>query len=317
MVGKYEIEVYNNSAHYFLTVKRNITIIQGFSATGKTELIRLIGEYERYGDSSGVTVKCDIDCHVIYGGSNWELEIGLIQGGIIFIDENASFVKSKRFAEVVRESDNYYVIVTRDDLPELPYSVEEIYGLRDDFDKQKYKTFHKVYNEMYKIYNLELNDSDFEKVITEDSNSGYALFSYIYGDKCFSSGGKSKVYTSIINEQQPMLVIVDGAAFGSEMSKIMRYIKYKNVKCILYAPESFEFIILSSDIVDVDKTVLEETYNYAESSEYMSWEQFYTDYLIHCAEGTVYKYSKKKLNPAYLTEGVLKKIKSQMPAKIL
>ncbi|SFC65478.1 hypothetical protein SAMN02910398_02793 [Butyrivibrio sp. YAB3001] len=39
MVGKYDIEVYNNKAHYFLTVKRNITILQGDSASGKTELI--------------------------------------------------------------------------------------------------------------------------------------------------------------------------------------------------------------------------------------------------------------------------------------
>ena len=28
MTGKYEIEVYNNRVHYFLTVKRNITILQ-------------------------------------------------------------------------------------------------------------------------------------------------------------------------------------------------------------------------------------------------------------------------------------------------
>ena len=44
MVGKYEIEVYNNKVHYFLTIKRNITILQGDSETGKTELIRLIQE---------------------------------------------------------------------------------------------------------------------------------------------------------------------------------------------------------------------------------------------------------------------------------
>lgn len=45
MVGKYDIEVYNNKAHYFLTVKRNITVLQGDSASGKTELIRLIRKF--------------------------------------------------------------------------------------------------------------------------------------------------------------------------------------------------------------------------------------------------------------------------------
>ena len=36
MIGKYDIELYNNKVHYFLTVKRNITMLQGNSATGKT-----------------------------------------------------------------------------------------------------------------------------------------------------------------------------------------------------------------------------------------------------------------------------------------
>ena len=49
MTGKYEIEIYNNRVHYFLTVKRNITILEGDSATGKSELLRLIESYEENG----------------------------------------------------------------------------------------------------------------------------------------------------------------------------------------------------------------------------------------------------------------------------
>ena len=40
MTGKYDIEIYNKRVHYHLTVKRNITVIQGDSATGKTEDIK-------------------------------------------------------------------------------------------------------------------------------------------------------------------------------------------------------------------------------------------------------------------------------------
>ena len=42
MTGKYDIEIYNKRVHYHLTVKRNITVIQGDSATGKTELLRMM-----------------------------------------------------------------------------------------------------------------------------------------------------------------------------------------------------------------------------------------------------------------------------------
>ena len=150
MVGKYDIEVYNNKAHYFLTIKRNITILQGDSASGKSELIRLIGEYEANGNSSGITVKCDKKCTVLTN-VDWELRLSSLKQSII--DETAAFLKDKKFAEMVRGADNFFVIVSRDNLVQLPYSVEEIYGLRNVSDSSKYKTYKKVYNEMYKLYN--------------------------------------------------------------------------------------------------------------------------------------------------------------------
>ena len=78
MVGKYEIEIYNNRVHYFLTVKRNITILQGNSATGKTELIRLLQEHEANGVSSGITLQCDVRCTVL-GTVDWELRLGALK----------------------------------------------------------------------------------------------------------------------------------------------------------------------------------------------------------------------------------------------
>ena len=151
MVGKYDIEIYNNRVHYFLTLKRNITILQGNSATGKTELIRLVEELEENGASSGITIVCNVKCTVLTP-VDWELRLGSLKNHIIFIDETAGFLKSKRFAEMVKGCDNYFVIVTREDLSQLPYSVDEIYGLKND--ASKYKQFKKVYNEMYSLYNL-------------------------------------------------------------------------------------------------------------------------------------------------------------------
>ncbi len=40
MKGKYHIVVQNNKLRYELNIRRNITIIRGDSATGKTRLIR-------------------------------------------------------------------------------------------------------------------------------------------------------------------------------------------------------------------------------------------------------------------------------------
>lgn len=42
MTGRYRIIVQNRRLHYALEIKRNITIIQGDSATGKTTLIDML-----------------------------------------------------------------------------------------------------------------------------------------------------------------------------------------------------------------------------------------------------------------------------------
>lgn len=52
-------------------------------------------------------------------------------GHIIFIDEGNDFVMGNDFASAIQDTDNYYVIVTREGIPSLPYSVDEIYGIRD------------------------------------------------------------------------------------------------------------------------------------------------------------------------------------------
>ncbi len=319
MVGKYDIEVSNNKVHYFLTVKRNITILQGDSASGKTELIRLIGEYEANGISSGIVIKCDKECTVLTN-VDWELRLSALRQKIIFIDETVAFIKTKKFAEMVRESDNYFVIVSRDDLVQLPYSVDEIYGLKNVSEPSKYKTYKKVYNEIYRLYNLDDYKSVIKPglVITEDSNSGYEFYKLLFDDNCIAAGGKSKVYDCIRKSGAGFtLAIVDGAAFGADVGKIMRYLAASEKSCVLYAPESFEYLILKAGILDVPQSVLDATYDYADSVKYMSWEEFYTDYLVQNSLGTVYKYGKTRLNESFKGSKIVEKIKNAMPEQIV
>lgn len=148
MRGKYEIEVYNKRVHYYLTVKRNITVIQGNSATGKTELIRMLSDYENNGSSSGITEICEKRC-VVIDNSFWKEKLASLSQCIVFIDEGAAFLRSREFAEAVKGSDNYYVLITRDSLEQLPYSIEEIYGMRQAREQQKYKTAKRIYNELH------------------------------------------------------------------------------------------------------------------------------------------------------------------------
>ena len=110
-----------------------------------------------------------------------------------------------------------------------------------------------------------------------------------------------------------MLVIADGAAFGSEIDKVLWLIK-KRENIALYLPESFEWLILSAGILKnslVDK-ILDDPSEYVECKEYFSWESFFTAVLIEETKNTYLAYVKKKLNQAYLSENMIALILEQM-----
>lgn len=304
MKGKYKVIIQNNRLHYEFEVKRNITIIQGDSATGKTTLISMLRQAENLGSSSGVDVICDVSCRILEG-INWKIILQSISKSIIFIDEDNTFINTQEFAEQIRHSDNYFVLITRENLYNLPYSVEEIYGLRAS---GKYQNTKRIYQEMYHIYSNDLNfPIKPEKIIVEDSNSGYEFFKEISienGLLCSSAGGKSNIFKKLkeINDEETC-VIADGAAIGPEMNRLYKSMKEKkNIK--LYLPESFEWLILNSGLLNNNKIkiILQTPEKYIDSTEFFSWERYFTELLIKYTEDTYLKYKKSTLNKVYLHE---------------
>lgn len=315
MRGKHRIVIQNKKMKYDFEIRRNITVIRGDSATGKTALVDMIREYYENGADSGIELQCDKSCAVLEG-RNWELQLGTIHDSLIFIDEGNSFVISKDFASAIQKTDNYYVIVTRESLETLPYSVEEIYGIRNS---GKYGTLRQTYNEFFRIYgNVDLQSSVRPKlIIVEDSGSGFQFFQDICDRQqlqCVTAGGKSNVFRMLMEQQdENILVIADGAAFGSEMEKMMQFLKMHG-NAAIYLPESFEWMILSSGVIKDGelKEILTEPEKYIESGIHFSWERFFTWILINKTEGTYLKYVKKELNPAYTQDAVAKAILNVM-----
>ncbi|WP_022772824.1 hypothetical protein [Butyrivibrio sp. AE2015] len=303
MRGSHHIIVSNSTVKYEFDIKRNITIIKGNSATGKTTLVEMINEHYESGDESGVTVSCDKECRVV-AGREWKLLLSNINDSIVFIDEDNDFLPSVEFAEAVKCSDNYYVIVTREGLSNLPYSVDEIYGIKSS---GKFSSLKQVYHEFYHIYgdNPPIMDSHPETVIVEDSNSGYEFFNGVSEGKDYkviSAKGKSNIFKEIIAHRgEKILVIADGAAFGSEVDRVMKLVSGNN-RIILLLPESFEWLVLSSNVFSkkINSDILNHTSEYVESAEFFSWERFFTQYLIDTTKNSYLAYSKHRLNPVYL-----------------
>ncbi len=200
MKGKHNVIVSNNKLRYEFTIKRNITIIKGNSATGKTTLIDMLRQYSNLGESSGINVSSDVRCRVLEG-QDWKLLLNGISNTIIFIDEESKFITTDEFAGEVRKSDNYFVLITRENLYNLPYSVEEIYGIHSS---GKFNETKKIYQEFYRIYpgNSELPISP-AKLIIEDSNAGYEFFEQIAEEndfQCESAFGKSNICDCVEGE---------------------------------------------------------------------------------------------------------------------
>ena len=63
-----------------------------------------------------------------------------------------TYGQSDEFAACIQKTDNYYVIATREGIPSLPYSVNEIYGIRNS---GKYGELKQTYQEFYHLYNVE------------------------------------------------------------------------------------------------------------------------------------------------------------------
>lgn len=315
MRGTYAVLVENRRLQYKFIIRRNITIIRGDSATGKTTLIEMIRDYNDNGPESGVILQCEKSC-VVLSGRYWQRELTAMHDSIVFIDEGSRFVLSEDFAKQIKTTNNYYVIVTRERLDNIPYSVEEIYGIRNS---GKYGTLRQSYHEMYRLYSQDekLPQTLPQTILTEDFHSGFQFFqnvAFVYHLNCDTADGKSNIFSYLLaHKEESILVIADGAAFGPEMSRIDELMKIRN-NIYLYLPESFEWLILSSGLIKANDlyAILNQPADFIESQFYFSWEQYFTALLMETTQGSIWSYQKKQLNPIYLNEVNRKKILSIM-----
>ena len=306
MKGSYKVKVSRRRGTTFeFTVRRNITIIRGDSGTGKTTLYDMVADYTRLGDNSGVTVQCERPC-VALTDIDWRNQLAGIAGSIVFIDEGMEDLPSECFASAIGESDNYYVIFTRSELPCLPYSVNEIYRIKTS---GKFHSLVPMYKELeghrYSLSRAKANQ-DFDVLLTEDSKSGLQFFEARFdGEKlhCESAQSNTKILDWLCShDDDPVFVIADGAAFGPYADRVLKYQKEHPHEVTVCLPESFEWLLLSSGVVKADgvEENLASPENYVDSAKYMSWEQFFTSVLSDATKGTPLAYNKGRFAEGFL-----------------
>lgn len=125
MTGKYEVSLQSKKVSYHLEVKSKYTVIRGDSAQGKSEFCRLVSE-------KGCIVTCPVKVTVLRSDVNYEALLSNTQNTIYFVDESFEDIGTNKFANVMKQSDNYFVLISRRKLASIPYSVDEIYTLKSE-----------------------------------------------------------------------------------------------------------------------------------------------------------------------------------------
>lgn len=316
MRGVQRVKIKNKKIRYDFELHRNITVIRGDSGSGKTSLYDMVAEYTKLGKESGVNVECKKNC-VALSDLDWQNQLKGLSDCIVFIDEGFRELSQPEFAKSIRNTDNYYVIFNRENLHELPYSVEEIYEIKTS---GKLHTLRKMYKcDSRHIYSGGRRKKEELKILlTEDAKAGFQLYADYFKDfrvECISAEGKTKIFAKMKElRETPLFVVADGAAFGPEMCQVMQFCKAKSGLITLCLPESFEWLVLRSGLVQNAKIddILENTSDYVDGMMYFSWEQFFAAYLKEVTKDTIFKYSKGKLGKNYKSKTIEEKIIRQI-----
>lgn len=324
MTGEHHVKIWDSTITYEFDLYRNVTMLRGNSGNGKTTLFDMVSEhYEtklRHAHTD-VSISCDKQCATL-PAANWQSVLRGIKDSIVFVDEYCIPCEDRiEFARAVKNSDNYYVIISRDDIKCLPYSITEIYTIRESKHyggiQKAYSDVTMTYNRFSRVYdgnNAKVSEVQKGVVITEDSGSGHEMFTRAL-PSCLVDTAKGKsniIKKSAEYKNAGVVAVVDGAAFGPEMQDMMRYIRTHG-NTLLYAPESFEYLLLNLRIFRSIKDKLENTADYAESSKYLTWEQYYEDLLKQELNKLGIKYDKGKLPKQLLSDATVAEFREMLP----
>lgn len=203
-----QVNVKNSRIHYQLELDHRITIITGNSGTNKTQLCAMVNK-------NSPTTYMSHKMRVITD-TVWELlqVNNIFADDIIYlVDEDFKSMQTKEFADFVKNTNNYFILIFRDKLPDIPYGIDNIKELK----KQGRLRILKNHFDLCKYY----EPLDAEQAIIEDSTSGYNFFRELLNIPIISSYGKDNIIKKLeeLNHKK-LLIIVDECGFGHNIEAI-------------------------------------------------------------------------------------------------
>lgn len=270
-----KIEVIVPKYSFSLEFDRNISILRGDSGDGKSLLCTLL---EQSQEDGSIQVKGDnfvVMPHKTINSTTskpWDVIINDSHNSIIFVDEVCDCLRDGKFSGKIKQNDNFFVIISRRDYSDLPYSMFAIYTLTKGMDGVVRNT--KLYREVPLPERI-------DSLVTEDSGAGNLYYSRLFNKQAIPAGSKTKIRkkTKVLMAQgyEHMLLTVDAAAFGPEISLVSALLT--GTTNSIYAPESFEWVLLHATkfkVIDGIDDLLNDYLPVVDWSKFYSAERFFT-----------------------------------------
>ena len=299
MKGPYRLQVFSSSLKYDLILDSKYTIITGDSATGKTELVRMV-----LNDNTNRIIS-DVPVTVLITLRDIQRLVSIEENRIYIIDEDVVDRIEHDFISVrdlLEKSKGYFIICARECIRGLQFAIDDIFELRthqfvsdrdyfgnslseDDYEDRvlTMNSIVKYYNEVYGW----CENPDF--LITEDLKSGREFYrSYFknaeilpndkYKEGFMRGGGKGTIYSKMEYvysnfDEIDLVVIVDNIAFGHFIYGIESFLREskrvynREITCYFFAPKCFEYLIARTIEGDTDRIIHD--YNYYGDEKYM------------------------------------------------
>lgn len=259
-----DIKVKTRKIDYEISFDGKYVLVVGDSATGKTTFHSAITVANTRGNGT-VKVECEYPVVAISKTANSSV-FNQYHNTVLVIDENCNLLHHRNIASLLRESDNWFIILTRKKIDWLPISVDSVFTMEKHGRKNKFVVA------FPRTESKEIGKVD--TIITEDSKSSN-LFFKAYFPKVDVISGKSKSEISTVlktqldkDDNKSYLVVYDASAFGAQIADFSILVAiYPKVKVLDW--ESFEHYILASELIGEHLT-LADTGNKWESLEQLS-----------------------------------------------
>lgn len=133
MTGDVDFCVYDGHTRFDIHLHRNVTVIQGNGATGKTTLCQMIMRSKMGGAKLKISAEDKsrpIDIAVLSDNTMAGGGPGLpLRTNMIYVSDELDTHFTRDVARFVRDSGAYFIFISRMHIPDIPYSIHEIYEM--------------------------------------------------------------------------------------------------------------------------------------------------------------------------------------------